>query len=106
MSVLPEQLNRDLEMRVRMGRYWANRPSYLRVLFHESEHGAVEIPSLLLALLEVLGADEGAQSVEHSLVDRALLETPQAPEQRRNLLLYLTVYCNNVFRSGLPEVEG
>src|SRR5829696_3426131 len=106
MSVLPEQLNRDLEMRVRMGRYWASRPSYLRVIFHESEHRAVEVPSLLLALLEVLGADEGAQSVEQGLIVRALLEIPQAPERRRDLLLYLTVHCDDVFRSGLPEVEG
>src|SRR5215217_872024 len=93
-------------MRVRTGRYWANRPSYLRVLFHESEHGAVEVPSLLLALLEVLGADEGAQGIEHGLIVRALLEIPQAPQRRRDLLLYFTFHCEDVFRSGLPEVEG
>src|SRR5215212_12029893 len=93
-------------MRVRMGRYWASRPSYLRVVFHESEHRPVEVPSLLLALLEVLGADEGAQCIEQGLIVRALLEIPQAPKRHRDLLLYLTVHCDDVFRSGLPEVEG
>src|SRR5215211_9275177 len=99
-------MNRDLEMRVRMGRYWASRQSYLRVFFHESEHGAIEVPSLLLALLEVLGADECAQGIEQGLIVRTLLEIPQAPERRRDLLLYLTVHCHDVFRSGLPEVEA
>src|SRR5215207_4649538 len=93
-------------MRVRMGRYWATRPSYLRVFLHESEHRPVEVPSLLLALLEVLGADEIAQCIEQGLIVRALLEIPQAPKRHRDLLLYLTVHCDDVFRSGLPEVEG
>ena len=98
-----EQVNRDLEMRVRMGRYWASRPSNLRAFFHESEHGTVEVSSLLLALLEVLGADEDAQGIEQRLIVGALLEIAQALERSRDLLLYLTVHCHDVFRSGLPK---
>src|SRR5215212_5674086 len=96
----------DLEMRVQMGRYWASRPSYLRVFSHVSEHGAIEVPSLLLALLEVLGADEGAQGIEQRLIIRLSLEVPKPLERRRDLHLYLTVHCHDVFRSGLPEVEA
>src|SRR5918998_409729 len=40
------------------------QPARSTLLPHELEHRAVEVPSLLLALLKVFGADKGAQSVE------------------------------------------
>jgi hypothetical protein len=78
-----------------------------RVVLHVLEDGQVEITALLLALLEVLGADVGAESnqEEHSVAAPSLPMYPErlsaSPTSLRTSLLRRGPLCN-----GLAEVEG
>src|ERR671913_1379645 len=85
----------------------ARGPVLSPLSLHILQNRPVEIAAPLLALLEVLGADVGAQGIEEIVVlDILLLDVTSSTQHVRYFPANVTVNADDVLRPGLAEVEG
>src|SRR5215208_4952082 len=89
------------------GRVRARGPVRSPLSLHILQNRPVEIAAPLLALLEVLGADVGAQGIEEIVVlDILLLDVTSSTQHVRYFPANVTVNADDVLWLGLTEVEG